>query len=188
MVQIIDIEHWFLINSDQVQTWSEIRNSCKEFRSSNFLVGFVKSLCITNIPDSNSGFQEHLEAFTSNRLILLNKNPGLQLTGFGEVLRQILGKKVMCIAERVHKNSAGALQVCACQEAGPEAAENAVNSINRKAMLHNKQKMQFSIKDFFSKCEQICSCSDISITCPIIATFILNCYMEPAISFVAEKK
>ena len=43
-------------------------------------------------------------------------------------------------------------------------------------------------KDFFSKCEQICSCSDTSITCPIIATFILNCYMEPAISFVVENK
>ena len=118
----------------------------------------------------------------------MNKNPGLQLTGFGEVLPQILGKKVMYISKKVHKNSAGALQVCACQEAEPEAAENAVNSINRKAMLHNKQKMQFSMKDFFSKCEQICSCSDISITCPIIATFILNCYMEPAISFVVENK
>ena len=43
-------------------------------------------------------------------------------------------------------------------------------------------------KDFFSKCEQICSCSDTSITCPIIATFILNCYVEPAISFVVENK
>ena len=93
MVQIIDIEHWFLINSDQVWTWSEIRNSCKEFRSSNFLVGFVKKLCITNIPDPNSGFQEHLEAFTANRLILLNKNPGLQLTGSGECSVKFYGKR-----------------------------------------------------------------------------------------------
>ena len=114
-------------------------NSCKEFRSSKFFVGFVKSLCITNIPVSKSGFEEHLETFTANRLILLNKNPGLQLTGFGEVLPQILGKKVMYISKKVHKDSAGALQVCACQEAEPEAAENAVNSINRKAMLHNTQ-------------------------------------------------
>ena len=41
-------------------------------------------------------------------------------------------------------------------------ADNAFNSINRKAMLHN-----------------------ISITCPLITTFIANCYMEPARLFVA---
>ena len=61
----------------------------------------------------------------------------------------------MHIAKKVHINAAGALEVCACQKAEQVAAENAVNSINRKAILHNTQqkKMQFSIKDFFSKCE-----------------------------------
>ena len=41
-------------------------------------------------------------------------------------------------------------------------ADNALNFINRKAMLYN-----------------------ISITCPLIITFIANCYMEPARLFVA---
>ena len=41
-------------------------------------------------------------------------------------------------------------------------ADNALNFINRKAMLYN-----------------------ISITCPLITTFIANCYMEPARLFVA---
>ena len=41
-------------------------------------------------------------------------------------------------------------------------ADNAFNSINRKAMLHN-----------------------ISLNCPLITTFIANCYMEPARLFVA---
>ena len=75
-------------------------------------------------------------------------------------------------------------QVCTGQEAGSEAAihaiydvyqqdetdaallvdaDNAFNSINRKAMLHN-----------------------ISITCPLITTFIANCYMKPARLFVAR--
>ena len=40
-------------------------------------------------------------------------------------------------------------------------ADNAFNSINRKAMLDN-----------------------ISITCPLITTFIANCYMKPARLFV----
>ena len=55
------------------------------------------------------------------------------------MLCRILGKKVMYIAKKVHKNAAGTLEVCACQEAEQVAAENAINSINRKAMLHNTQ-------------------------------------------------
>ena len=45
----------------------------------------------------------------------------------------------MYIAKKVHKNATGTLEVCACQEADQVAAENAINSINRKAMLHNTQ-------------------------------------------------
>ena len=84
----------------------------------------------------------------------------------------------MYIANKDVKDAAGSLQVCAGQKAGSEAAihaiydvyqqdetdavllvdaDNAFNSINRKAMLHN-----------------------ISLTCPLITTFIANCYMEPA--------
>ena len=80
------------------------------------------------------------------------------------------------------KDAAGSLQVCTVQEAGSEAAihaiydiyqqdeteavllvdaNNAFNSINRKVTLHN-----------------------ISITCPLITTFIANCYMKPARLFV----
>ena len=88
----------------------------------------------------------------------------------------------MYIAKEDVKDAAGSLQLCAGQEAGSEApihaiydvyqqdgteavllvdADNAFNSINRKAMLHN-----------------------ISLTCPLITTFIANCYMEPARLFV----
>ena len=41
-------------------------------------------------------------------------------------------------------------------------ADSVFNSINRKAILHNN-----------------------SINCPVITTFIANCYMEPARLFVA---
>ena len=78
--------------------------------------------------------------------------------------------------------AAGSLHVCAGQEAGSEApiyaindiyqqdetkavllvdGDSAFNSINRKGMLQN-----------------------ISITYPLITTFIANCYMEPARLFV----
>ena len=89
----------------------------------------------------------------------------------------------MYIAKKDLRVAAGSVQVCAGQETGLEAAiyaiydvyqqdeteavllvdaDNAFNSINRKAMLHN-----------------------VSITCPLITTFIATCYMEPARIFVA---
>ena len=166
--------------------WRRIFAS-KQFGSSSLdlrksFAKFVKSLCTTNIHLENTGSEKSLEAFTANRLIPLNKNPGLRPIGVGEVLRRIAGKVVMYVSKKDVKEAAGSLQVCAGQEAGSQAAvhaiydifqkddteavllvdaENAFNSINRKAMLHN-----------------------ISIACPILTTFISNCYTIPARLFV----
>ena len=143
-----------------------------DFRTS--IANFVKRLLNTNIHLSNSDTDNSSEASTASRLIPLNKNSGVRPIGVGEV--------VMYVAKKDVKDAAGSLQVCAGQEAGSEAAihaiydvyqqdeteavllvdaDNAFNPINRKVMLHN-----------------------ISITCPLITTFIANCYMEPARLFV----
>ena len=142
------------------------------------IANFVKRLCNTNIHLSNSDTDNSLEAFTASRLIPLNKNPGVRPVGVGEVLRGIARKGVMHIAKKDLKDAAGSLQVCVGQEARSESTihtiydvyqqdeteavllvdiDNAFNSINRKAMLHK-----------------------ISITLPLITTFIACCYMEPA--------
>ena len=84
----------------------------------------------------------------------------------------------MDIATKGVQQAAGSLQVCAGQDVSAEAAihamynlfqqeeteaillvdlENVFNSINRKAMLHN-----------------------ISITCPILSSFVSSCYIVPA--------
>ena len=120
------------------------------------------------------------------RLIPLNKNPGLRPIGVDEVLRRIVGKIVMNISKNEVIKSVGSLFVCDGQNSGVEAAihsmhdvynleeteavllidaENAFNLINRKVMLHN-----------------------ISILCPIIATFVNNCYTVPARMFVIGGK
>ena len=112
------------------------------------------------------------------RLIPLNKNPGLSSIRIGEVSRKISGKVVMMISKQDVMEVAGSLKVGAGQEAGAEAAihavhdifkdhtieaaaENAINAINRKAMLHN-----------------------ISVICPIISTYISNCYNTVARLFI----
>ena len=149
------------------------------------LAEMIKRLCIEELPcDSNN--TTSVEAFIACRMIPLNKNPGLRPIGVGEVLRRIAGKAIMRISKNDVMRSVGPLQLCAGQEAGAEAAihamhdifndneteavllidaENAFNSINRKAMIHN-----------------------ISILCPIISTFIKNCYNIPARLFIIGGK
>ena len=145
----------------------------------------TKKLCIESL-SQNAGDKSPIEAFVACRLIPLNKNPGLRPIGVGEVLRRIVGKIVMNISKNDVIKSVGSLQVCAGQISGVEAAihsmhdvydleeteavllidaENAFNLINRKVMLHN-----------------------ISILCPIIATFVNNCYAVPARLFVIGGK
>ena len=88
----------------------------------------------------------------------------------------------MMIKKKDVMKAAGLLQVCAGQEADAEAAihavhdifkdhateavllidgENAFNAIKRKAMLHN-----------------------VSVICPIISTYITNCYNMLARLFI----
>ena len=95
--------------------------------------------------------------------------------GVGEVLRQIIGKSITIIIKEEIMTSDGSLQVCAGHEAGCEVlihamknifeneksaeaillvvASNAFNSLNRKLFLHN-----------------------VKVICPVIATFVINCY------------
>ena len=124
-----------------------------------------------------------LEAFLACRLIPLDKNPGLRPIGVGEVLRRIIGKTITAVTKEEIMTSVGSLQVCAGHEAGCEAlihamknifeneqsaeavllvdASNAFNSLNRKLFLHN-----------------------VKVICPVIATFVINCYTSDSRLFI----
>ena len=45
----------------------------------------------------------HLEAYTSSRLVPLNKNPGCRPIGIGGVLRRIIGKSVMEVVKEIKR-------------------------------------------------------------------------------------
>ena len=127
---------------------------------------FTRKLCLENLDASS------LEVFLACRLIPLDKNSGLYLTGVGEILRRIARKVVVSSIFNDIVDSVGSLQVCAGHEAGCKAlihamnnifqdkqteavllvdAANAFNAVNRKAYLHN-----------------------INIICPLIATLAHN--------------
>ena len=141
----------------------------------------IKKLCIDEV-SVNADATTSIDSFIASRLIPLDKNPGLRPIGVGEVLRRIAGKVVMKIAKNDVLKATGSLQVCAGHKSGAEAAihamhdifkdeeteavllidaENAFNSINRTVMLRN-----------------------ISWSCPILSTYINNCYCSPANLFI----
>ena len=93
-----------------------------------------------------------------NRLIPLDKNPGLRPIGVGEVLQCIAGKAIVSHLKEDVIQSIGSLQVCAGQDTGCESlihtmrtiyedqsaqavllvdASNTFKSINRNVFLHN---------------------------------------------------
>ena len=121
---------------------------------------------------------DELEAYTSCRLIPLDKNPGVRPIGIGEIIRRITGKTIAWVLKDDIQESAGPLQVSTGIKGGAEAAihamkqlfeddcndavilvdaNNAFNSMNRQVALHN-----------------------IQYICPPFATILINTYRKPS--------
>lgn len=162
-----DADHWRrLLNS-----YGDASARCRDAMAS-----FGRRLC--------SSFMDPLvlEAYLANRLIPINKNPGVRPIGIGEVFRRIIGKVINKVLKNDAMKAAGATQLCAGQTAGIEAvihfmvdlfdnddtdgllmvdADNAFNRLKRSAALHN-----------------------IRFVCPSYGTVIINCYRSGARLFV----
>ena len=68
-------------------------------------------------------------AFMSNRLIALDKCPGVRPVGVGEVWRRLFAKCVIKVAGGQAKDACGTSQLCAGLEAGIEGAVHAVKAL-----------------------------------------------------------
>ena len=133
------------------------KRPCSSYKSSSSdlcsaIASIAKKLC-TNYVDPQS-----ISAFTACRLIALDKKPGVRPIGIGETIRRIVNKAIALALRDDIQDAAGALQVCAGQLSGCEAAvhamhkifespeteaailvdaSNAFNSLNRQVALHN---------------------------------------------------
>ena len=121
-----------------------------------------------------SGILISMQAFTTNRLVALNKCPSVRPIGVGEVNRRIIGKAILSVTCEDIQQCASIYQLCARQKGGCEAvvhtmrslfeddemegllfvdASNAFNSLNREAAIRN-----------------------ILTLCPSLANVVLNTY------------
>ena len=142
----------------------------------NSLALVARKICTTYVDPQD------IAAFTANRLIALDKCPGVRPIGVGETVRRIISKAVLSVIKSDVLEAAGSHQLCAGHEAGCEAsihsmcrifhdtlteavllvdANNAFNSLNRKVALLNIHQL-----------------------CPSLATILTNTYRENASLFI----
>ena len=68
------------------------------------IAAFAKRICSTYVDPSS------LMAYTSCRLVPLDKCPGVRPVGIGEVVRRIVGKAVMKVVKRDLQEAIGSVQ------------------------------------------------------------------------------
>jgi hypothetical protein len=162
-----DADHW--------------KRMCLSFKTSSgnlcdSLAMMARRLCTTFVDPLG------LRAFLANRLVPLDKNPGLRPVGIGEVHRRIIGKAIMHVLKRDIQNSAGPLQLCVGQEAGCEAAIHAMTRIFANEATDGL--LLVDADNAFNRLNRSAALWNIQYTCPPLSTVLINCYRESARLFV----
>ena len=127
-----------------------------------------------------------LEAFLSCRLIPLDKCPGLRPIGVGEVLRRIIGKTFMGVVRGDIQEVSGAMQVCAGQKGGCEAAIHAMRQVYEEEETDAVLLMDAS--NAFNSINRATMLENIRRICPISYIYAYNCYSIHARLFVIGGK
>ncbi len=123
-----------------------------------------------------------LLALLNNRLIPLDKDPGVRPVGIGEVMRRIIGKSVMVVLKKDVMHAAGAAQVCAGQSAGCEAAIHALRQLF--AAMGTDGVLLVDADNAFNRLNRSVALHNIQYVCPPLATIVINFYRTPARLFV----
>ena len=123
-----------------------------------------------------------LDAFTACRLVALDKCPEVRPIGIGKVVRRIIGKAVLAVTGPHVQDVTGALQACAGQRGGSEAAVHAMRrqfqDTNTEAVL-----LVDALNAFNSLNRQV-ALQNVLHLCPSIAPSIVNTYRANAQLFV----
>ena len=116
-------------------------------------------------------------AIMANRLIALDKCPGVRPVGVGEIWRRLFAKTVLILAVGEAKEICGADQLCAGLEAGIEGGIHAA----REAWKENEDDEEWGFllvdaKNAFNEGNRIAFLWTIRHLWPSGARFVFNCY------------
>ena len=124
-----------------------------------------------------------IEPTVASRLITLDKgNVEVRPIGVGAVIRKIIGKCVTRVAKQGVINASGAMQVCAGQKSGGEAAIHAMRNIFEAD--ETDAALLVDASNAFNSLNRAAALNYIRVLCPLIATYVTNTYRVPARLFV----
>ena len=148
----------------------------KSNRLCSAIAAFAKRICATYVDPSS------LKAYTSCRLVPLDKCPGVCPVGIGEVVRRIVGKAVMKVVKRDLQQAIGSIQLCAGQDAGCEAAVHAMEQLftadDTEAMI------LVDATNAFNRLNRRVTLLNCNKICPAMAHILINTYRNNSHLFV----
>ena len=127
-----------------------------------------------------------LTPLLNNRLIPLDKNPGVRPIGIGEVLRRIIGKSLINLFKRDIMQAAGVSQVCAGHPSGCEAAIHTLRKVF--AFMSTDAVLLINVDNAFNHLNHAVALHNIRYICPPLATILINIYRAPSRLFVTGGK
>ena len=124
-----------------------------------------------------------LESYDANRLIPLDKCPGIRQIGVGEVLRHIIGKSISWTLKKDIQEAVGPLQACSGLNAGSEAAIHAIKEIFNGEETDGVILVDAS--NAFNSMNRLVALHNIRVICPAISTILINMYRISTRLFIA---
>ena len=140
------------------------------------IAAFARRICTTYIDPSG------LTAYTSCRLVPLDKCPGVRPVGIGEVIRRIVGKAVMKVVKNDLQNAIGTTQLCAGQDAGCEAAIHAMQCIMAEETTEGM--ILVDATNAFNTLNRQVTLLNCDKICPAMSCILINTYRDDSQLFV----
>ena len=124
-----------------------------------------------------------IESYNANRLIPLDKCPGIRPIGVGEILRRIIGKSISRTLKKDIQEAVGPLQTCSGLNSGGEAAIHAMKEIFDEEETDGVILVDAS--NAFNNMNRLVALHNIRVICPAISTILINMYRTPTRLFIA---
>ena len=121
---------------------------------------------------------QHLDSFVACKLIPLDKCPGIRPIGIGETLRRVVGKAISWVVKADAMVAAGPLQVAAGIKSGAEGAIHAIRDIYENDE-DSEAIILIDAQNAFNSMNRAAALHNIRIICPEVATYIINTYRSP---------
>ena len=139
----------------------------------------AKKLCTQYLDPST------LQAYLNNRLVPLDKNPGVRPVGIGEVERRGIGKAVLSVLTKEVIEAAGVDQMCTGQPAACEAVIHAMKRCFEDEAADGL--LLVDADNAFNRLKRRLALLNIRHLCPPLSVIniLINCYRNSASLYVS---